>query len=112
MTKRLLRFALVVNLCCVASSVRAQQNPVGVSGCELARNPRDFDKKLIRVRSELNVYFEDFTLAIANCEVRQSIWLAFGGDVPGIVASTANDNFRRAGSNIKVNGVSYGHQEG
>jgi len=79
-----------------------------VAGCNLARNPKAFDGKMIRVRETLNVHFEDFSLGIRNCDTQQSIWLAFGGDVPGIVASTANDSFRKRGSDIKVNGVSYG----
>jgi len=81
---------------------------VEVAGCNLARNPKAFNGKLIRVRGRLNVHFEDFSLGIRNCNTEQSIWLAFGGDVPGIVASTVNDSFRKPGSDIQVKGVSYG----
>lgn len=79
-----------------------------VSRCDLARNPKTFDGKLIRVRGTLNVYFENFSLGIGDCDTEQGIWLAFGGDVPGIVTSMVNDTFRKPGSDIKVNGVSYG----
>ena len=48
------------------------------------QNPRAFDGKPIRVRGTLNVHFEDFSLGLGNCDTRQGIWLAFGGDVPGI----------------------------
>lgn len=92
----------------VPQLVYAQENPVDVPGCELARNPKAFDGKLIRVRGTLNVHFEDFSLGIRNCDARQGIWLAFGGDVPGIVASTVNDVSRKPGSDIEVNKVSYG----
>jgi len=81
---------------------------VEVPGCDLARNPKAFDGKLIRVRGTLNVHFEDFSLGVRNCDTEQGIWLAFGGDVPGIVASTVNDSFRKPDSEIKINGVSYG----
>jgi hypothetical protein len=47
-------------------------------------------------------------LGIPNCDADQGIWLAFGGDVPGIVPSTFNDMVRRPGSDIKVDGISYG----
>jgi hypothetical protein len=67
----------------------------GGARMRLARNPRAFDGKLLRVRGTLNVEFEDFSLGIRNCETKQDIWLAFGGDVPGIVASTMNDSFRQ-----------------
>jgi hypothetical protein len=108
MPRRLLQFVGIVGLLCVPALVCAQEDPAEVRGCDIARNPKAFDGKLIRVRGTLNVQFEDFSLGIRNCDTTQSIWLAFGGDVPGIVASTVNDNFRKTGSDIRVNGVSYG----
>src|SRR5580700_10659876 len=108
MSKRFIRFVAFVGLLCVSTSVYAQENPVEVPGCKLASDPQAFDGKLIRVRGTLNVHFEDFSLGIKNCDTAQGIWLAFGGDVPGIVASTVNDSFRKPGSDIKVNKVSYG----
>jgi hypothetical protein len=108
MSKRVLRFAAFVCLLCAPRLAYAQENPVEVPPCDLARNPKEFDGKLISVRGGLNVYFENFSLGIGNCETEQYIWLAFGGDVPGIVASMVNDAFRKPGSDIKVNGVSYG----
>jgi hypothetical protein len=54
-----------------------QENPVEVPGCDLARNPKAFDGKLIRVRGTLNVHFDDFSLGIRNCDTEQDIWLAF-----------------------------------
>jgi hypothetical protein len=94
MSKRLLRFFAIVGLLCVPRSVCAQENPADVRGCDLAGNPKAFDGKLIRVRGTLNVYFEDFSLGIKNCDAHQGIWLAFGGDVPGIVASLVNDDVK------------------
>lgn len=108
MSKRLLRLVAFVGLLCIPRSLYAQDNPVDVPGCDLARNPKAFDGQLIRVRGTLNVHFEDFSLGIRDCDTEQGIWLAFGGDVPGIVASTVNDSLRKPGSDIKVNGVSYG----
>ncbi len=77
-----------------------QAGPIDVPGCDLAKNPATFDGKLIRVHGTLSVRFEDFSLDIPNCNTRQGIWLAFGGDVPGIVASTVNDIARKPGSDI------------
>jgi len=108
MSKRLLQFVGFVALLCVPQLVYAQENPMEVPGCDLARNPKAFDGKLIRVRGTLNVHFEDFSLGIRNCDTEQGIWLAFGGDVPGIVTSMANDNVRKPGVDIKVNNVPYG----
>src|SRR5580704_505395 len=98
---------LFLVLLLVATTLRAQETPAEVSLCDLALHPKSFDGKTIRVRGTLNVNFEDFTLAIENCGTQQQIWLAFGGDVPGIVASMVNDNFRKPGVDLKVNGVSY-----
>jgi hypothetical protein len=108
MSKRFLQFVMVVGLLTVPALVYAQENPADVPGCELARNPKAFDGKLIRVRGTLNVHFEEFSLGIGNCDTEQGIWLAFGGDLPGIVASTVNDSSRKPGTDLKVNGVSYG----
>ncbi|MHB8502541.1 MAG: transthyretin-like family protein [Candidatus Acidiferrales bacterium] len=91
-----------------ATTARAQETPPEVSVCDLASHPKSYDGKMIRVRGTLNVEFEDFTLSVKNCDTQQQIWLAFGGDVPGIVASMVNDNFRIQGTDLKVNGVSYG----
>lgn len=88
-------------------ALQAQQSPLDVSACELAQHPKSFDGKTIRVRGTLSVEFEDFTLDHAGCSPAQGIWLAFGGDVPGIVASTVNDNFRTPGVNLQINGVAY-----
>jgi hypothetical protein len=76
--------------------------------CDLAKHPNSFDRKMIRARGTRNVEFEDFSLAISDCDTRQEIWLVLGGDVPGIVASTVNDTVRKPGVDIEVNGVSYG----
>jgi hypothetical protein len=108
MLKRLLRFMAFAVLACGLRSVYAQEHPAEVPGCDVAKNPKAFDGKLIRVRGTVHVRFEDFSLGIENCDTAQSIWLTFGGDVPGIVASTINDNFRKAGADIRVNGAPYG----
>jgi hypothetical protein len=87
--------------------VRAQDAPLNVSSCDLVTDPKMFDGKFVRVRGTFSVHFEDFSLA-TRCGNIQGIWLAFGGDVPGIVVSTVNDNQRRAGQDIRVEGVPYG----
>ena len=109
MSKKLIPLLAIIPLLFVAHSVRAQESPEEVSACNLAKDPKSYDGKTIRVRATLSVEFEDFTLAIKReCGTPQAIWLAFGGDVPGIVASMTNDNVRKLGTDIKVNGVSYG----
>ena len=108
MLKQFLSFFVLAGLLCGRYSAGAQAGPVDLPACELKKSPKTFDGKLVRVRGTLSVHFEDFSLEIPNCDSPQGIWLAFGGDVPGIIASTANDMARRPGSDIKVNGISYG----
>jgi len=86
----------------------AQKSPPEVAFCDLANNPKAFDGKTIRVRGTLSVYFEDFSLFSKDCTTEQVPWLAFGGDLPGIVTSTVNDNERQAGIDLNFKGVSYG----
>jgi hypothetical protein len=100
--------ALILALLSLVPSLRAQESKIEASPCELARNPESFDRKLIQVRGTLNVFFEDFSLNIHGCDDRTGIWLAFGGDVPGIVASLVNDIVRKPGSKLNVDGVSLG----
>lgn len=83
------------------------QSPAVQSPCEVATNPKSFDGKTLRIRGTLSVHFEDFTLSSGNCAAQTGIWLAFGGDVPGIVASTTNDSGRKPGVDPKVNDVAY-----
>ncbi len=101
-------FLTAIVLCLFAQSISAQVVPEEVSFCQLAKSPEEFDGKTIRVRGTLSVNFEDFTLYARDCKTNQWIWLTFGGDVPGIVVSMANDNFRKPGKDLEVNGVSYG----
>lgn len=98
---------LAVWFCC-PQAARGQESAPEVPFCELANNPKAFDGKTIRVRGILSVRFEDFSLFSRDCKVSEGPWLAFGGDVPGVVASTANDNFRKPGTDVTVNDVSYG----
>jgi hypothetical protein len=98
---------LLITVGCVPSTAFAQAAPVEVTRCELGKTPRAFDQKLIRVRGTLNVYFEDFTLSNRGCDSDQQIWLGFGGDVPGVITSTVNDNVRTSGVDITVEGVPY-----
>src|SRR5271157_500436 len=108
MLKRLVPLLSCMVLPFVARPARAQTTPQEVSFCTLANDPKSFDGKMIRVRGTISDEFEDFTLFAEGCHTQQSIWLAFGGDVASNVISTVNDNFRKPGTELKVNGVSYG----
>ena len=90
-----------------ASQAGAQTGPLDVSYCELAQHPGSFDGKILRVRGTLSVHFEDFSLVGPPCGNDQGIWVAFGGDVPGIVTSMVNDNFRSPGVDVTLNGQPY-----
>jgi hypothetical protein len=67
---------------------------VDVSLCNVAKDPKAFDGKSIRVKGTFHVSFESFTIFAKGCEAKSAVWVAFGGDVPGIVTSTANDDER------------------
>jgi hypothetical protein len=103
--------AALLLIACVPVRARAQQKATDVSTCALAQNPKSYDQKLVRVRGALHVEFEDFSLGLGNCQTEQSIWLAFGGDVPGIVASTVNDTARTPGKKIRAHGIPVGITE-
>ncbi len=105
----LLRFVGLIAFFPSSSLIAQQTQPEQVSLCELATHAKLYDGKTIRVRGALNAEFEDFTLAMGkDCDTQQQIWLAFGGDVPGLVPSMVNDMARKAGTDIEVDGVRYG----
>jgi hypothetical protein len=108
MFKSLKYILTTIVLCFFAQTVGAQAVPVDVSFCQLAKSPKEFDGKTIRVRGTLSINFEDFTLYARDCKTDQWIWLTFGGDVPGIVVSMVNDNYRKPGKDLEINGVTYG----
>ncbi len=87
------------------------QEPLDTSLCAVAKDPKSFDGKTIRVRGTFHVSFEVFTLFAEGCDRENGAWVAFGGDVPGIVASMANDNVRQAGTDLTANGTPYGIQK-
>ena len=90
-----------------AGAAFAQEPPKLATACDLAQNPKRYDGEAVRVKGSLSVYFEDFTLVTGDCHTSQGIWLTFGSDAAGIVASTTNDNFRKPGTELKVQGVSF-----
>lgn len=105
---RTVTFSLAVVGCLISSpSGQAQAAPEEVPYCTLARNPKAYDGKTIRVRGTLGVAFEDFSLWAKDCKADQSIWLAFGGDVPTPVTSMVNDRSREPGSELTLNGMKY-----
>lgn len=108
MLKRLIPLLAINFLLLGSHAIRAQESLEQVSPCNLAKHAKVYDGKTIRVRGKLIVEFESFSLMVSDCDITQGIWLAFGGDVPGIVTSMANDNVRKPGTNFEVNGVSYG----
>jgi len=100
--------ALLAIVFLAAPQARSQESVTEVPFCDLAKNPKDFDGKKIRVRGTFSVHFEDFTLFSKDCKSADGPWLAFGGDVPGIVTSMVNDNGRQSGVDLNFRGVSYG----
>jgi hypothetical protein len=110
MLKKLIPLIASIILFFVPLSASAQTAPREISFCDVAKDPKSFDGRMIRVRGTMSVGFENFQLYSPDCRDDQSIWVAFGGDVAGVVASTVNDSFRKPGADIKVNDVSYGIQ--
>ncbi len=57
------------------------ERPIAASLCDLARHPIQFHGKMIRVRGEVLIAFEDFQLPVSSCdphEDRNRIWLQYG----------------------------------
>jgi hypothetical protein len=103
---RLFGFLLTVS-CLSPLPAEAQAGPSVVPLCDVVRSPDKFDRQVIRVRGNVHLAFEDFTLHPTACPDKwPAIWLAFGGDVPTPTISTANDTVRPQGVTPKFGGVS------
>lgn len=104
MRLRVLRF-IFVGVSALPAFVCLAQEPIKVTPCDLVTIPERYAGKLVEVRGRVDLAFENFTLAQPGCEGKYPrIWLMFGGDEPTPIASTVNDNERRPGSMMKVQG--------
>jgi len=102
---RLFGFLLMVP-CLSPLPAEAQAGPSVVPLCDVVRSPDKFDRQTIRVRGNVHLAFEDFTLHPTVCQTNgPQIWLAFGGDVPTPTISTANDTVRSQGVTPKFGGI-------
>lgn len=88
----------------LAAAGRAQV-PVDVRLCDLVKEPQKYSDKLVRVRGQVSLAFEDFSLRPADCGEGRSIWLAYGGDEPTPTISSVNDQERKSGSVLRVHGM-------
>jgi hypothetical protein len=97
-----------LSLACVmqAQSVPSQAPP-RVSLCDILKDPKSFDGKLIQFRARTNLEFEDFSAYDVKCNTWPGIWLMFGGDVDSLTTSTVKDVGRPKGQNVRVVGVEY-----
>ncbi|MCX6617842.1 MAG: hypothetical protein NTZ98_17315 [Acidobacteria bacterium] len=99
--------ALVIVLGLSLKMCRAEDVPIGVSVCQLQENPVAFDKTLVRVRGQISIAFEDFSLTAGTCKSSGAgIWLEFGGDVEAPTIYCCGDHSRKKGTVLKVEGFS------
>ncbi|HVN94126.1 MAG TPA: hypothetical protein VMT38_10540 [Terracidiphilus sp.] len=88
------------------SSLSLAQAPITVTPCDLVNAPHTYSGKLVEVRARVNLAFEDFSLAQPGCEDKYpGVWLMYGGDEPTPTMSTVNDQSRKPGSVMRVNGI-------
>lgn len=102
-----MRFALTLAAVSVFASVAAAQSPRPVSFCDVAHNPPAYNKQQLQMPVSFSIGFEDFSIYDPSCKSKQGVWVAFGGDVPGLTPSTVNDNNRKSGSILTIDGVQY-----
>ena len=103
------RWALPAVLLAIAVlAARTQASSHALSACDLVLSPKSFHGKTVRVQAGLVAEFESLSLRTDGCASLPGIWVAFGGDVPGIVVSIVNDTVRMPGRDLTVDGVAYG----
>jgi hypothetical protein len=102
-----MRILLGIFALAILTTVAGAQSPKPVTFCEVAHNPPAYDKQELRMPVAFSVAFEDFSIWDPSCKSNQGIWAAFGGDVPGLTASTSNDTSRTPGTDLVFHGASY-----
>ena len=103
-----MRFRLLFSIgTALLLAVSAQaKTPIDVSPCDLVKDSAKYNRELVRVRGKISIAFEDFSLQTHDCGKNLTgIWLAYGGDEPTPITSTANDRERRPGSVFNVDGI-------
>lgn len=98
------RFSLGATLLLAASA--QAKTPIEVSACDLVKDSAKYNQQLVRVRGKISIGFENFSLQTGDCgKDLTGLWLAYGGDEPTPIISTANDRERRPGSVLKIDGI-------
>jgi len=82
--------------------------PPTVAFCDLVSNPQAFDGQWIRVRGQVSLAFEDFTLHESGCDkpLTRNLWLMYGGDEETPITYCCGDHSRPKGKDIIVRGQS------
>ena len=85
--------------------------PTEVSVCDLIQSPQTYDGNPVRVRGNVTLAFEDFTLSDPECQSHWSphtvfspIWLTYGGDVSSPAVYCCGSHEREKGSILEVEG--------
>ncbi len=103
----MLRALACLALLALVPSLHAEPRelPVDVSPCDLAQDPPKYNHKLVRVRGQVSLAFEDFGLYSTECpDTRFRIWLEFGGDVQAPTIYCCGDHSREPRTHITVEG--------
>jgi hypothetical protein len=71
--------AIVVCLLCFGRVAFGEEQPEGVSLCQLKNDPAAYNHKLVELTGFVSHGFEDFTLFDPTCSSSRSVWLEYGG---------------------------------
>jgi hypothetical protein len=77
---RLSRLVLIVVLAATFGVMFGQITPRQTTVCEIAKDPQQFQAKLVTVRDRVRIAFEDFELSTTGCSgpVIDGVWLEYG----------------------------------
>jgi len=96
-----------------AASVHGQpaSAPLDVSLCDLVQAPENYDHKRVRLRGNVDLQFENFTLDHTECGFNDSVhavWLEYGGDEETSTVYCCGDHSKKPGSAVHIEGQSIG----
>jgi hypothetical protein len=90
----------------------ASATPLNVTICDLIRNAKSYDGRLVNVRGHVAFAFEDFGITDSACDIDFSsaktteapIWLTYGGDEQDPAVYCCGSHHRRKGTDLTIEG--------
>jgi hypothetical protein len=103
---------LITTLNAAAQAPGKASSPMDATVCDLMAQPSKYNGQLVRVRGQISIAFEDFSLFDKDCSHMEAkernwgsgVWLNYGGDEGAPTVYCCGDHSRKKGELIEIEG--------